>query len=589
MYVTADLGTTWHRIGSLPDLATSGGTDSTAVLPDGRLLMGPADGLSWRATDATNTRFESIDTGPIDSVVAAGDRLYGLGGRTALDGTCGCRKTPGRRGGKCSTLTVLHPASRQSPPIGCGCPDSQRGRRRRAPPAQRRRRSPAGSVLVVYGDSGDDRHRTAWRLHGPHDQVLAGGLDATSVTPAGDGFFLDIDEGGSKFVASNGDISRITIKQSARLPVRAGDVLVEGWGVLRRSDATLFTGVADPNGTITAVDSLGRTPARGRDSRGQTVVRWATPGSAGAAASSARPRGGTIWAGRGSILIITGWRRIYLSADAGATWDLLTHGATAYSGPPTFGVRPDGSILGGDFKAGFRVSHDLHTFQTPEYADIFDDNYIGTCSLEAPEATSKSRATNSTGCDSPSGSTYPCSCSSAQEAAPTPGIDGHSPTRDAAWRTRGHVAEIGSEHWLVGSGRLEIMFVEPRGKTPSDTVWRRFTSPSQWPSWAPQIRDVTPADSGLRLGGTGRVLGPGPLAVDYEVTEVDAGLRVWSWEVGIGHARVRMHRYVLPTAEGGSRALMQVHGPVAVPAQAAGPWHVPHCADWSPCLRPRPR
>jgi uncharacterized protein YndB with AHSA1/START domain len=123
----------------------------------------------------------------------------------------------------------------------------------------------------------------------------------------------------------------------------------------------------------------------------------------------------------------------------------------------------------------------------------------------------------------------------------------------------------------VGSGRLEIMLVEASGEARPDTVWRRFTSPSQWPSWAPQIRDVTPADSGLRPGGTGRVLGPGPLAVDYEVTEVDAGLRVWSWEVVFGRARVRMHHYVLPTARGGSRALMQVHGPVAVPAQAYRP------------------
>ena len=378
MYVTADLGTTWHRIGSLPDLATNGGTDSTAVLPDGRLLMGPADGLLWRATDATNTRFESIDTGPIESVVAAGDRLYGLGGRTALDGNVWMSEDAGSTWRQVLDLSGATPrqqavaANRLRVP---GQPSVAAVVAHRQPSDAAV--SPAGSVLVVYGDSGDDRHRTAWRLYGPHDQVLAGGLDATSVTPAGDGFFLDTDEGGSKFVASNGDISRITIKQSARLPVRAGDVLVEGWGVLRRSDATLFTGVADPNGTITAVDSLGRMWARGRDSRGQTVVRWATPGQRW----RSRQLGPSLKAGqlvgRGSILMITGWRRIYLSADAGATWDLLTHGATAYSGPPTFGVRPDGSILGGDFKAGFRVSHDLHTFQTAEYADIFDDKYIG--------------------------------------------------------------------------------------------------------------------------------------------------------------------------------------------------------------------
>lgn len=115
------------------------------------------------------------------------------------------------------------------------------------------------------------------------------------------------------------------------------------------------------------------------------------------------------------------------------------------------------------------------------------------------------------------------------------------------------------------------MLVDASGIARPDTVWRRFTTPSTWPSWAPQIRDVTPADSVLRLGGTGRVLGPGPLAVDYEVVEVDAGLRVWAWEVMVGRARVRMHHYVLPTPEGGSRALMQVHGPAAIPAQAYRP------------------
>src|SRR4051794_5216184 len=115
------------------------------------------------------------------------------------------------------------------------------------------------------------------------------------------------------------------------------------------------------------------------------------------------------------------------------------------------------------------------------------------------------------------------------------------------------------------------MLVEARGTARPDTVWQRFTHPEQWPLWAPQIRDVISTDSEVRPGGTGRVLGPGSLGVDYEVTEVDADLRVWSWEVSVGRARMRMHHQVLPTAGGGSRALMQVHGPAAVPAQAYRP------------------
>ncbi|KQW47962.1 hypothetical protein ASC77_16305 [Nocardioides sp. Root1257] len=115
------------------------------------------------------------------------------------------------------------------------------------------------------------------------------------------------------------------------------------------------------------------------------------------------------------------------------------------------------------------------------------------------------------------------------------------------------------------------MLVEASGTAHPDAVWRRFTHPSQWSSWASQIRDVRTDDPEVRVGGTGRVIGPGPVAVDYEVVEVDAGLRAWSWEVVLGPARVRMRHYVLPTAAGGSRAVMQVHGPSAVPGQAYRP------------------
>ncbi|MGB0100056.1 MAG: SRPBCC family protein [Nocardioides sp.] len=115
------------------------------------------------------------------------------------------------------------------------------------------------------------------------------------------------------------------------------------------------------------------------------------------------------------------------------------------------------------------------------------------------------------------------------------------------------------------------MLVEASGTAPPETVWRRFTDPSQWPSRAPQIRAVATADSELRVGGSGRVSGPGPLAVDYDIVEIDADLRVWTWEVAVGPARARMRHYVLPTATGGSRALLQVEGPTAVPAQAYRP------------------
>ena len=41
------------------------------------------------------------------------------------------------------------------------------------------------------------------------------------------------------------------------------------------------------------------------------------------------------------------------------------------------GAAPDGSIIGGDPAAGWRVSSDLRTFQDAAYADILDDQYVG--------------------------------------------------------------------------------------------------------------------------------------------------------------------------------------------------------------------
>lgn len=119
------------------------------------------------------------------------------------------------------------------------------------------------------------------------------------------------------------------------------------------------------------------------------------------------------------------------------------------------------------------------------------------------------------------------------------------------------------------------MLVSARGPASPDEVWRRFTQPGEWASWAPQIRSVTPsagsAAAAISTGDTGRVHGPGPIAVRYEITDVDADLRTWTWRVGVGPLRVRMHHYVIPTADGGSRALLEVPGPLAVPGQAYRP------------------
>jgi hypothetical protein len=103
-------------------------------------------------------------------------------------------------------------------------------------------------------------------------------------------------------------------------------------------------------------------------------------------------------------------------------------------------------------------------------------------------------------------------------------------------------------------------------------VWRRFTDPDAWPGWAPQVRAVETDATALSVGVTGRVHGPAGVAVDFRITDLDAGLRTWSWSVGRGPAAVRMDHHVLPAPGGGSRALLRVHPPAAALVQ---PYRVP--------------
>lgn len=116
------------------------------------------------------------------------------------------------------------------------------------------------------------------------------------------------------------------------------------------------------------------------------------------------------------------------------------------------------------------------------------------------------------------------------------------------------------------------MLVEGHGPAHADEVWRRFTDPDTWPEWAHLIQDAE-ADEPVVVPGTrGRVHGPGGVAVDFRVTDVDPDLRSWSWAVGRGRATVRMDHHVLPAPGGGSRALLRVPGRAAAALQ---PYRVP--------------
>lgn len=128
------------------------------------------------------------------------------------------------------------------------------------------------------------------------------------------------------------------------------------------------------------------------------------------------------------------------------------------------------------------------------------------------------------------------------------------------------------------------MLVHAHGPAGADEAWLRFTTPATWPVWAPLIREVDATSGELEVGTSGRVQGPGPVAVDFEVTQVDAVRRSWSWRVHRGPASVEMDHHVLPAPGGGSRALLRVQGPSATLLQ---PYRIPAGAALRGLVRDR--
>ncbi len=116
------------------------------------------------------------------------------------------------------------------------------------------------------------------------------------------------------------------------------------------------------------------------------------------------------------------------------------------------------------------------------------------------------------------------------------------------------------------------MLVDVHGPAHPDEVWRRFTTPDEWSSWAHLIQRVDCTDAVVGVGTTGRVHGPGAVAVDFEVTALDPVLRTWTWQVGRGGAAVSMDHHVLPAPGGGSRAQLRVPAPWSAPLQ---PYRLP--------------
>jgi hypothetical protein len=101
-------------------------------------------------------------------------------------------------------------------------------------------------------------------------------------------------------------------------------------------------------------------------------------------------------------------------------------------------------------------------------------------------------------------------------------------------------------------------------------VWERYASPSEWPSWSPQIRWVECRPDRLQVGLTGTVHGLFGVRADFEVLSVDELRRTWSWRATTGPVTLLLHHAVLEQPGGGSQATLEIEGP-ALPVLGYAP------------------
>jgi hypothetical protein len=109
---------------------------------------------------------------------------------------------------------------------------------------------------------------------------------------------------------------------------------------------------------------------------------------------------------------------------------------------------------------------------------------------------------------------------------------------------------------------MASLTVRAQGPARAPDVWEDYADPMRWPEWAPHIRRVV-AIGRLRPGLTGQVFSVLPVPVSFEVIDVDAKRRRWSWKVAMGPVHLRFDHCVEPRALGASTWLT-MHGPLAL-------------------------
>ncbi|MFN8168774.1 MAG: hypothetical protein U0S36_08320 [Candidatus Nanopelagicales bacterium] len=102
------------------------------------------------------------------------------------------------------------------------------------------------------------------------------------------------------------------------------------------------------------------------------------------------------------------------------------------------------------------------------------------------------------------------------------------------------------------------------GTADLDLVWRRYSTPELWPTWAPQIRRVECSAERLAVGVTGTVYGVIPnIGAAFEVVEFSDDDHRWVWDVVAGPVRMRLDHRSEARIGGGTSTTLVADGPAA--------------------------
>ncbi len=107
---------------------------------------------------------------------------------------------------------------------------------------------------------------------------------------------------------------------------------------------------------------------------------------------------------------------------------------------------------------------------------------------------------------------------------------------------------------------MPSLTLRANGPASAQQVWEAYADPQRWSQWAPHIRRVD-AVGRLRPGLAGQVFSVIPAPVSFEVTDVDAKRRRWSWDTVFGPIRMSFDHGVDVRGEG-SRSFLTMHGPL---------------------------